>query len=135
MDKLTEARSVINRVDEEMAKLFTERMNAAAVVAAYKKEHGLPILDASREAEIIEKGVARIGDEALKEHYVTFLKSMMSISKSYQRELLEGMPVAYSGTEGAFAHIAAGKVFPGAERIGYADFASAYRAVDRKSVV
>ena len=130
MDKLTEARAIINRVDAEMAKLFTERMHAAAMVAAYKKEHGLPILDASREGEVIERGVARIEEDALKEYYVSFLKGMMSISRSYQRELLEGMRIAYSGTEGAFAHIASGKVFPGAERVGYADFTAAYRAVE-----
>ncbi len=130
MDKLQNARETINRVDAEIAKLFVERMHAAADVAAYKKEHGLPILDTSREAAVIERGVARIEEDALKEYYVTFLKHLMDVSKSYQRELLEGMRVAYSGTEGAFAHIAAGKVFPNAQRIGYADFASAYRAVE-----
>jgi len=130
MDKLQEAREIINRVDSEMAKLFCERMRAAGMVAEYKKEHGMPILDASREAQVIEKGVARITDDEFKEYYVTFLKDLMEISKSYQRQLLEGMRIAYSGTEGAFAHIAAGKVFPNAARIGYSDFASAYRAVE-----
>lgn len=130
MDKLQEAREAINRVDNEMARLFVERMRAAAAVAEYKKENGLPILDASREAQVIERGVARIEDEDLKEYYVTFLKHLMDVSKSYQRTLLEGMRVAYSGTEGAFAHIAAGKVFPNAERVGYSDFAAAYRAVE-----
>ncbi len=130
MDKLQRARETIDRIDAEMARLFTERMGAAAEVAAYKKEHGLPILDAAREAQVIENGAARIEDEALKEYYVTFLKNMMAVSRSYQSQLLDGMRVAYSGTEGAFAHAAAGKVFPEAKRIGYPDFAAAYRAVE-----
>ncbi len=130
MDKLKKARETINRVDEEMARLFVERMGAAAEVAAYKKEHGLPILDAAREATVIERGAAFIKDESLKEYYVTFLKNMMAVSRGYQSQLLDGMRIAYSGTEGAFAHMAAGKIFPEADRVGYADFAAAYRAVE-----
>jgi chorismate mutase/prephenate dehydratase len=37
--------------------------------------------------------------------------------------------VAYSGTEGAFAHIAAGEIFQSARLVGYPNFAEAYRAV------
>lgn len=130
MDKLDEARKRINEIDAELARLFTERMIAAGAVAAYKKEHGLPILDATREAQVLERGLARIEDEALREHYVSFLKALMDISKRYQSELLRGMRIAYSGTEGAFAHIAAGRIFPEGERIGYKDFAEAYHAVE-----
>ena len=50
MERLEKARETINRVDAEIARLFEERMEAAREVAAYKKEHGLPILDAAREA-------------------------------------------------------------------------------------
>ena len=130
MDKLQEARAQINLIDEKMAELFALRMRAAGAVAEYKREHGLPILDTARETEVLEKGISRIEDEDLKEHYVTFLKHLMEVSKAYQRDLLEGMRVAYSGTEGAFAHIAAGKVFPNATRVGYKDFSDAYRAVE-----
>ena len=49
MDLLQEARKIISEVDEQMAKLFQRRMEAAQLVAAYKKEHGMPILDAARE--------------------------------------------------------------------------------------
>ena len=37
MDKLQEARKIINEVDLEMARLFEERMNAVKIVAEYKK--------------------------------------------------------------------------------------------------
>ena len=131
MDRLEQAREIINRVDTEMARLFEERMGAAREVAAYKKEHGLPILDAAREEAVIARGVSRISDESLKEYYVTFQKSLMAVSRSYQSLLLEGTRIAYSGTEGAFAHTAAGRIFPEGTRIGYPDFASAYRAVEK----
>ena len=130
MDRLEQAREVINRVDKEMARLFEERMGAAREVAAYKKEHGLPILDAAREEAVIARNVARIQDESLKEYYVTFLKNLMAVSRGYQSLLLEGTRIAYSGTEGAFAHTAAGRIFPEGERVGYPDFLSAYHAVE-----
>jgi chorismate mutase/prephenate dehydratase len=54
----------------------------------------------------------------------------MAISRAYQSRLLEGMKAAYCGTEGAFAHIATGKLFPTAQRVAYGNFTDAYRAVE-----
>lgn len=130
MNSLEKARETISRVDSEMAALFTERMRAAELVAAYKKEHGLPITDAEREAAVIQNGAQQVEDPILREYYVRFIQETMALSRAYQSRLLEGMRVAYSGTEGAFAHIATGKLFPSAEKIGFPDFESAYRAVE-----
>ncbi len=130
MNSLEKARETINRVDREMAALFAERMRVAEQVAAYKKEHGLPITDAKREAAVIRSGAERVDDPILREYYVRFIQETMALSRAYQSRLLEGMRVAYSGTEGAFAHIATGKLFPSAEKIGFPDFESAYRAVE-----
>lgn len=130
MDRLEKARDEINRIDTEMARLFERRLLAAREVAAYKKEHGLPILDATREAAVIARGASFIEDESLKEYYVTFQKGVMAVSRSYQSLLLEGTKISYSGTVGAFAHTAAGRIFPEGELVGYPDFVSAYRAVE-----
>ena len=130
MDKLSEARIEINEIDREMAKLFERRMRAAEKVAEYKKENGLPILDAEREKAVIRNNSSLVEDEALKEYYTGFIKSTMEISRAYQSRLLEGMRVAYSGTEGAFAHLASRRLFPTAKHIAYPDFASAYRAAE-----
>ena len=46
MTELDAARRTIDEVDAEMARLFCERMRAVEAVAAYKKERGLPVLDA-----------------------------------------------------------------------------------------
>ena len=129
-DLLTKARAEINEIDKEMAELFVRRMRAAEAVAAYKKEHALPILDAAREAEVVQANAKLVEDETLREYYVNFIRNNMAVSRAYQARLLEGMRVAYCGTEGAFAHIAAGKMFDSAIRIPYKDFISAYRAVE-----
>ncbi len=131
MNELQKAREIINEVDSEMAKLFEKRMHAAEMVASYKKEMGLPIFDASRENEIIAKSSERIGDPALKEYYVSFLTDTMRVSKQYQSRLINGMKVAYCGTEGAFAHIATRKIFPTADSVAYPDFPSVYEAVSK----
>ncbi len=131
MDKLQSARAEINEIDKEMAELFRRRMAAARSIAEYKKEHGLKIYDAVREEEVVRRNAAYIDSEELREYYVSFLRSTMAVSRSYQSRLMEGMRVAYCGTEGAFAHIATCKLFPTAEKIAYGDFESAYRAVER----
>ena len=132
-NKLEIAREIINKVDKEMAELFIQRMEASKLVAEYKQEHGLPVLDGAREAQVIRKNSEYLADadEAVRDCYVNFLRETMSVSRHYQTRLMEGMKVAFCGTEGAFAHIAAGKIFPSAERVAHATFADAYEAVVR----
>lgn len=127
---LEEAREEINRIDSEMARLFVERMRASEKVARYKKEAGMPIFDPVREEEVIRRGSARVEEETLRSYYVNFLHANMDISKAYQSRLLGGMRVAFSGVKGAFAQIAAGRIFPDAETVGYGDFAAAYAAAE-----
>ena len=129
-NSLENARKEINRIDKEMAKLFEERMGCAKVIAEYKKERGLPILDEQRENEIIKSNAQLIEDDVIREYYVSFLKNNMATSRAYQARIISGARVAYSGTEGAFAYIAAKKLFPDAEPVAYGDFKSAYRAVE-----
>lgn len=129
MTKLEKARQTINKVDKKMAELFEERMEAVRLVAQYKKEQGLQVEDSSREAEIIAKNSEFIRNNELKSYYINFLQSNMDISKNFQHKLLEGMRVAFSGTHGAFANIAAKKVFPDAKAVSFPDFKAAYNSV------
>ena len=130
-NKLEEARRIINEVDAEMAALFVKRMRAAELVYEHKKEFGLPILDQKREDAVIEKNAALVEDDILKGYYIDYLKHLMSVSRAYQYRMQSGLKVAYSGVEGAFAHIAAGRIFPEGNRISYSDFKAAYEAVVR----
>ena len=120
-NKLEEARKIINEVDAEMARLFVKRMRAAELVYEHKKEFGLPILDEKREQAVIAQNAALVEDEVLKGYYMDYLKHLMSVSRAYQYRL-------HSGVEGAFAHIAAGRIFPESNRISYSDFKAAYEA-------
>ena len=55
MSELDNARKKINEIDEQMAKLYEERMKCSYKVAEYKIQNALPILDANREKEVIER--------------------------------------------------------------------------------
>lgn len=128
---INELRKKINKIDCEMARLFEERMDTAKDVAEYKKLHGLPVLDQKREDEVIERNLSLIKNEEYKSYYVSFLKNNMLLSKKLQHRLLNGTTVAFSGVQGAFAHIAAKKIFPDADVVGYPDFRSAYEACEK----
>ena len=129
MKDLKTVREEINEIDREMAALFEKRMKAAAEIAEYKRQNGLRISDPDREKEMIDRNAARIENDQLRSYYVSFLQNNIELSKAYQHRLLEGMRVAYSGVSGAFAELAASRIFPGAITVGYGDFKAAYNAV------
>lgn len=130
MNKLKNARETINKIDKEMASLFEQRMDAVKVVSEYKKENGLPVDDLKREEEIIQNNSALIKNDEYKAYYINFFKNTIKLSKAMQHKLLEGMTVGYSGTAGAFANIAAKKIFPDARCVPYPDFKAAYTACE-----
>ena len=88
MDQLKEARAEIDRIDREMAGLFEARMAAVRRVAEYKAAKGLPVLDRSREAEVITGHTAFLQDAALAPYYQEFLRQQMAISRQFQADLL-----------------------------------------------
>ena len=134
MNELENARKIISETDKKIAELFEERMKASEQIAKYKKAHGLSVLDTSREQELISKNSEYIKDSVIKEYYVRFLKETMSVSRDYQARLNNGMTVAYSGVPGAFAYIAAKRMYPYADLIAYSNFEDAYRAVEKGEV-
>ena len=78
-DVLDNARAKINEIDEEMARLFVARMKAAEDIAEYKKENGLPITDASREKEILDRSASLIDGECYRGYYRDFQKGVMAL--------------------------------------------------------
>lgn len=131
MDKLIQAREAIGALDKDIAALFEKRMEAVRMIAEYKKERGLPVFDRDREDQLIRKNMEYITDEEIKEFYVPFIRDTMDISKRFQHRILQGANIAYSGVEGAFAHIAAGRIFPDGNRMSYPNFRAAYEAVEK----
>lgn len=131
MTELERARLIINECDDVMREAFEKRMEAVRQVALYKKEHGLPVEDISREEEMIKRQSGLVESEELRSYYVNLLRANIDVSKSFQHKLLDGMRVAYSGVPGAFANIVAERVFPDAVHMPYSDFDKAYSAVEK----
>ena len=89
-DLLDKAREEINEADRAIAAAFERRMAAVRSVAQYKRETGKPIFDPAREAQVIERGTAIIGDETLRQYYAALLADMMALSREYQHRALAG---------------------------------------------
>ncbi len=130
MDRFEKIKEEIDGIDHALAELFCRRMEKVRAMAAYKQEHGLPIPDPEGEEQSSLRHAAEISDPDLLPYYMEFLRDTQKSARHYQGYLLRGMRVAFSGIAGAFASIAAGRIFPDAERVPYNDFASAYRAVE-----
>lgn len=128
MDGLKDIRRRIGELDARMAELFELRMQACREVADYKMRRGMAVRDPEREAELVRKNSALVGDDVIREYYVNFEKDLMALSRGYQERLMNGMKVAYSGVPGAFASIAAAKMFPSATLVPCMDFEQAYNA-------
>ena len=131
MDNLDDNRKKIDVLDAQIADLFEERMEICRQIAVYKAAHGMSIVNPSREEEVIRRGAQRIKDSDIREFYVSFQREVLALSRDWQRRLSKGLRVAYSGVPGAFAYIAAGRLYPGAERLSYPGFEEAYRACER----
>lgn len=129
MGSIDEYRKEINCIDEEMAQLFRRRMTVSADIARYKMEFGLPVKDGAREEAIYAKCTERINDSEIAPYYIELQKNVIDLSCRYQSRIMEGIRVSYSGVEGAYAYIAARKMFPDAQLISYPNFEPAYDAV------
>ncbi len=130
MEDLKKTREEIEKIDKDMRELFEKRMTAVEKVADYKKEHGLPIKDEEREEYLIRKNSELLEKKEIGDYYVLFQKKLMELSCDYQKKRNYGMKIAYCGVEGAFAWIAATKMFPGAELVSCDSFEEAYAKVE-----
>ena len=88
-NKLEEARKVINEIDKEMISLYIKRMQAVRMVAEYKLENGLPVLDSSRESALKAKNLVELDDKELEKYYLEFFDGVLESSKDFQKELIE----------------------------------------------
>lgn len=86
--KLDIAREIINEVDNQMIELFKKRMDAAKMVAEYKKENNKPIYDKEREDALINRNLKLLNNEELEQYYKTFLEGVLTASKNYQKDLI-----------------------------------------------
>ena len=150
--ELKALRDQIDAIDDELVKLFCQRMEAAAKVADYKKEHGLPILVPTREREILADVAKKAGDEM--GNYTRVLYSMLfELSRGYQSKrnmvasplheqiqasinstakLFPQAPmVACQGVEGAYSQIACEKIFKSPFIMYFKNFEGVFTAIEQ----
>ena len=65
MSELENRRQRINSIDEEMARLFEERMQVSREIAEYKRSHGLSVRDPAREAEMVSRNRGLVKEHAV----------------------------------------------------------------------
>lgn len=92
MNELDQYRKEIDEIDQELTRLFELRLNTVLKVGRYKKQHNLPVLDATREKAVIERNIARLKDPQFEPQVTQFFQSMMDITKETQTTLLKSEP-------------------------------------------
>ncbi|WP_270463514.1 prephenate dehydratase [Faecalibacillus intestinalis] len=144
MKDLKQCRIEIDAIDQQLMELFEKRMALSKSVVEYKIENHLEIFQPEREREVIEKNLNRLNNDQLKEYARCFIQEMMTVSKSYQSDLLpleldkniktefkKDPLVGYQGIAGAFSQSAVENFFgEGTRNIGYKDFEDVYVALE-----
>ena len=85
---INQIRNEIDLIDKDLRELFLKRMNLSKSVAEYKLENNISVEDVNREIEIISKNSCEVSDE-LKQYYIDFLKKIITLSKDYQKVIIE----------------------------------------------
>ena len=149
---LSELREGINQIDTQLIDLFRKRMDIALDIAKYKKAHNLPVFNAAREQEVLEKISEEIG-EPYDSYARVLFNTIMDVSKSYQSRYLTGTSqiadqikaalettpkifpkkatVACQGVQGANSQAACEKLFNFPKISYYNSFAGVFNAVEQ----
>ena len=91
---LSEIRKSINEVDQSLAQLFEKRMELVALVAEYKIENDIPILNSEREKQVIDRALESLRDKSLSREMEIFFNELMAISREYQSRYIDEKFVA-----------------------------------------
>ena len=91
--ELSQIRLQIDEVDNELVRLFERRMRLSAEVAEYKRENGLPVLDQKREEQLLDR-IEGMSDVELAAHTRKLYATILSLSREYQQEKLDGAEVS-----------------------------------------
>jgi chorismate mutase/prephenate dehydratase len=86
--ELKELRCRIDEIDDQLVKLFVQRMEVSAQVAAYKKEHQLPIFVPAREQEKLNDVAQKAGPE-MADYTKALYGAIFELSRSYQSKLMD----------------------------------------------
>ena len=152
MTELKDLRKKIDSIDDELVKLFVQRMDVSDEVARVKAASDIPLNHPGREKEILLNLCSKVPEKY--HEYVTLLfGSIFNISKAHQilrmnnsdtvsasvKAAMEKtdniMPknatVACQGTEGSFSQSAAEKLFRRPEIMYFNSFEGVFNAVEK----
>lgn len=85
--ELSEIRNKIDALDDELVKLFIDRMKLSSLVAQEKAKTGKAVSDPEREKEIIKKLTENLDDE-MSEYVTDLYNSIFEISKKRQNKII-----------------------------------------------
>lgn len=130
MKDLLTLRGELDQIDQQMVKLFEERMDVCRQVAEYKIQSATKVLDRKREQEKLETVKALAHNDFNKHGVQELFQQIMAMSRKLQYQLLEAhgakgrfpfvmvdsidkedVRVVYQGVEGAYSHQAMQEYF------------------------
>lgn len=88
MKELKDIRAELDQIDRDLVRLFEARMSLCRQVAQYKLAHGMQVLDAQREAQVLESRAAMAEDPSLAADVKTLYQTLMSLSRVMQQQMI-----------------------------------------------
>ena len=90
-ENLNELRAQIDKLDDELLELLARRMRVSHEIGQYKKEHSMPILQAKRYDEILNKRGAQAVELGINPEFVkTLLQAIHEESVHEQVKVING---------------------------------------------
>lgn len=92
-------RERLDPIDEQIARLLGERFEICREVALYKSEHGIPMMQPERVAEVRARYLARGVDAELPEDFTAALfELLIGATCKLEDELMEAAPATAEGS-------------------------------------
>lgn len=86
---LSKQREQINQIDQQLVKLLQQRFAVTDEVGRIKRQNGVPILDAEREAMILASIGQRVEDDQIKDTVIRVYQHIMAESRQRQLAIQE----------------------------------------------
>lgn len=93
---LEDARSKIDKLDDQLLKILHERMRLVDDIGNYKKQNDLPILQPARWNEILDKSISKGTGKGLSEEFIGRLfRAVHQESINHQQKIMNGQTSHY----------------------------------------
>ena len=88
-ESLTELRSQIDKLDDQLLELLSRRMRVSRDIGQYKKEHNMPVLQTQRYEELLARRAGQAGQMGMDREFMrTVLQAIHEESIRQQMEVL-----------------------------------------------